>query len=154
MGPISVNHTGSFCLDDGMDYLLMDGSLFHGSDHEASDDSSSPPLYHTADELLQAGQGRVYSGDESYVRRRQRNNAAVRRSREKARQRQRDSQRRLAELTAENNRLQLKASVLIKELSLLRGLFPDQAAAAGPPANQQLLSEVDNMLHAAAAAAQ
>jgi hypothetical protein len=81
-------------------------------------------------------------GDESYQRRRQRNNAAVKRSRDKARQRQRESQRHLAELTAENRRLQLKADVLLKELSLLRGLFP----AVGATAPRMLLEDVDAML--------
>src|SRR3989442_1607817 len=72
------------------------------------------------------GGGAAVAGgeEESYRNRRQRNNAAVKRSRDKARQRQKESQRRLAELTAENRRLQMKADVLLKELSLLRGLFP------------------------------
>jgi len=85
---------------------------------------------------------KVRSGDEGYLRRRQRNNAAVKRSRDKARQRQKDSQRYLAELTAENRRLQLKADVLLKELSLLRGLFP----SVGTTAPRMLLEDVDAML--------
>jgi len=76
-----------------------------------------------------------YVEEESYRNRRQRNNAAVKRSRDKARQRQKESQRRLAELTAENKRLQMKADVLLKELSLLRGLFPLSTAAAARSLN-------------------
>jgi hypothetical protein len=85
------------------------------------------------------GEGGV---DETYWRRRQRNNAAVKRSRDKARQRQKESQRRLAELTAENHRLQMKADVLLKELSLLRGLFP----TVGQPKTMTLLQDVDTYL--------
>jgi len=83
-------------------------------------------------------------GDDSYLRRRQRNNAAVKRSRDKARQRQRESQRYLAELTAENRRLQMKADVLLKELSLLRGLFPAVGVASEGP--RLLLQDVDAIL--------
>jgi len=90
--------------------------------------------------------GALASGEEeSYRNRRQRNNAAVKRSRDKARQRQKESQRRLAELTAENRRLQMKADVLLKELSLLRGLFPAVDNSSGA-VTQQLLSDVDIIL--------
>jgi len=113
------------------------------------DDGSSAkenrPVYLRDDDLGGDYKFKVTSsgrGEDSYQRRRQRNNAAVKRSRDKARQRQRDSQRHLAELTAENRRLQLKADVLLKELSLLRGLFP----AVDPAAPPSLLENVDAML--------
>jgi len=91
------------------------------------------------------GMARGCGEEESYRNRRQRNNAAVKRSRDKARQRQKESQRRLAELTAENRRLQMKADVLLKELSLLRGLFP-AVDSSGGVVTQQLLSDVDIIL--------
>lgn len=146
-----MNHSGSFGLDDGSDYMLMDAaSLFQSSDQEASltDDSltSSPQHFYLQEQPATVLRG---YGDDSYLRRRQRNNAAVRRSREKARQKQRDSAKRLAELTADNNRLRLKYNVLFKELNLLRGLFPDQTSATGSAVNQHLLAEVDHVLSAA-----
>jgi len=132
--------------------------------YEKSHSKENRPLYFSKDELGgyfkvsdelggyfkvkddQGGYFKVTSsgggGEESYQRRRQRNNAAVKRSRDKARQRQHESQRHLAELTAENRRLQLKADVLLKELSLLRGLFP----AVGATAPRTLLEDVDAML--------
>jgi len=117
--------------------------------YNSSDDGGSSDSYMESSD----GGGRRYKvkagprsagGDDSYVRRRQRNNAAVKRSRDKARQRQRESQRHLAELTAENRRLQMKADVLLKELSLLRGLFPAVGGSAEGP--RLLLQDVDAIL--------
>jgi len=167
----------TFCLDDGSNYLVIadQSSLFSSSfcsDVESSlnDDATETSLIGSAsfksrsakldlkDDVpfsLRADVGIVCvrrslgKSDESYVRRRQRNNAAVKRSREKARQRQRESQRRLSELAAENSSLQLKASVLVKELSLLRGLFPTSVESAGSHSNQKLMADVDSMLTAA-----
>lgn len=80
------------------------------------------------------------SSDE-YHKRRERNNLAVRKSRDKAKQKQKESLHRLQELTAENKRLQLKAELLMKELVVLKGLFPTIGETPPPEVDQFLLSE-------------
>jgi len=79
------------------------------------------------------------SSDE-YHRRRERNNLAVRKSRDKAKQKQKESLHRLQELTAENKRLQMKAELLMKELVVLKGLFPT-IGETPPPEVDQFLAE-------------
>lgn len=76
-------------------------------------------------------------GDE-YHRRRERNNLAVRKSRDKAKQRQKESLHRLQELTAENKRLQMKAELLMKELYVLKGLFPTIGETPPPEVDEFL----------------
>jgi len=60
---------------------------------------------------------------EEYRDRRDRNNVAVRKSRDKAKQRQRETEEKVGELTAKNEALQKKVDLLSKELTVLRGLF-------------------------------
>lgn len=60
---------------------------------------------------------------EEYKIRRERNNIAVRKSRDKAKMRNLETQHKVLELTAENERLQKKVEQLSRELSTLRNLF-------------------------------
>uniref|UniRef100_A0A670IWE6 CCAAT/enhancer-binding protein beta n=1 Tax=Podarcis muralis TaxID=64176 RepID=A0A670IWE6_PODMU len=60
---------------------------------------------------------------EEYKLRRERNNIAVRKSRDKAKLRNMETQHKVLELTAENERLQKKVDQLSRELSTLRNLF-------------------------------
>ncbi|XP_060086784.1 CCAAT/enhancer-binding protein beta [Heteronotia binoei] len=60
---------------------------------------------------------------EEYKIRRERNNIAVRKSRDKAKLRNLETQHKVLELTAENERLQKKVEQLSRELSTLRNLF-------------------------------
>lgn len=60
---------------------------------------------------------------EDYRRRRERNNVAVRKSREKAKARTKDTEDRVKILARENERLQKKVELLQEELSVLRSLF-------------------------------
>lgn len=60
--------------------------------------------------------------DDEYRRRRERNNIAVRKSRQKAKQRIIQTQERVMELTNDNDRLRDKCSSLQKELNILRAL--------------------------------
>merc|ERR1712038_161939 len=60
---------------------------------------------------------------EEYRDRRDRNNVAVRKSRDKAKQRQRETEEKVGELTAKNEVLQKEVDLLSKELTVLRGLF-------------------------------
>nr|XP_042133045.1 CCAAT/enhancer-binding protein beta [Peromyscus maniculatus bairdii] len=60
---------------------------------------------------------------DEYKMRRERNNIAVRKSRDKAKMRNLETQHKVLELTAENERLQKKVEQLSRELSTLRNLF-------------------------------
>ncbi|XP_061487296.1 CCAAT/enhancer-binding protein beta [Rhineura floridana] len=60
---------------------------------------------------------------DEYKIRRERNNIAVRKSRDKAKMRNLETQHKVLELTAENERLQKKVDQLSRELSTLRNLF-------------------------------
>lgn len=64
-----------------------------------------------------------------YLERRARNNVAVRKSRDKAKLRQVETEGRVKELTQENDKLQKKVDLLTKELTVLKGLFINVGAA-------------------------
>ncbi len=66
---------------------------------------------------------------EEYRERRARNNVAVRKSRDKAKQRQEETERKVQDLTSENERLQRKVDLLSKELAVLKGLFLNVGAS-------------------------
>lgn len=73
---------------------------------------------------------RAYNKDsEEYKQRRERNNVAVRKSRDKAKHRQKETEGRVGVLTQENERLQKKVDLLTKELTVLKGLFTNVGAA-------------------------
>lgn len=61
-------------------------------------------------------------GDD-YVKKRERNNIAVRKSRMKAKERIEETRRRVVDLSKENEELRNKVSLLQKELNVLRSLF-------------------------------
>lgn len=61
--------------------------------------------------------------DEEYVKKRARNNVAVKKSREKAKNRIHETQSRVEQLSKENEDLQSKVTLLSKELNVLRALF-------------------------------
>lgn len=61
--------------------------------------------------------------DDDYVKKRERNNIAVRKSRMKAKERIEETRKRVVELSRENEELRSKVSLLQKELNVLRSLF-------------------------------
>ncbi len=61
--------------------------------------------------------------DADYVSKRARNNEAVKRSREKARQRARETHDRVSKLKQENERLEERIKLLSKELTFLKDIF-------------------------------
>ncbi|XP_048364360.1 CCAAT/enhancer-binding protein delta [Sphaerodactylus townsendi] len=72
-----------------------------------------------------------------YRQRRERNNIAVRKSRDKAKRRNQDMQQKLVELSAENERLHKKIEQLTRDLSSLRHFFkqlPSASFLQGPSA--------------------
>ena len=66
---------------------------------------------------------------EEYKERRERNNIAVRKSRDKAKTRHKETEGKVVELTKKNDELQKKVDLLQKELTVLRGLFSNVGAA-------------------------
>lgn len=65
----------------------------------------------------------VSKGTDEYLRKRARNNEAVRKSRVKSRLRIEDTQKRVDLLAQENSDLKTKVTLLTKELNVLRSLF-------------------------------
>lgn len=70
----------------------------------------------------------VPKGSEEYKEKRARNNVAVRKSRAKAKEKQRMTESRVKELADQNEQLQKKVEMLTKELTVLRGLFVNVGA--------------------------
>ncbi|XP_046362942.1 CCAAT/enhancer-binding protein beta-like [Haliotis rufescens] len=68
-------------------------------------------------------------GTEEYIEKRARNNIAVRKSRAKAKEKQKQTEGRVSNLVGENERLQKKVDLLTKELNVLKGLFINVGAA-------------------------
>ena len=69
---------------------------------------------------------------EDYRQRRDRNNVAVRKSRDKAKQQQQETQKKVKSLSDENERLTKKCELLEKELNVLKGLFTNVGAVLPP----------------------
>ncbi|KAL3860406.1 hypothetical protein ACJMK2_010530 [Sinanodonta woodiana] len=66
---------------------------------------------------------------DEYFDKRARNNVAVRKSREKAKQRQQETEERVQQLASENEQLQKKVDLLSKELHVLKSLFINVGAS-------------------------
>ncbi|KAG8176265.1 hypothetical protein JTE90_012416 [Oedothorax gibbosus] len=69
---------------------------------------------------------------DEYKRRRERNNIAVRKSREKAKQRCKDTERRVTDLVSENDKLRKRVELLSKELSVLKNLLANVGVQQNP----------------------
>nr|XP_033770749.1 CCAAT/enhancer-binding protein beta [Geotrypetes seraphini] len=111
-------------------YLAYQAVPSGSSGNLSSTSSSSPPG--TPGPADKAGHGGAKGGkakksvdkqSDEYKIRRERNNIAVRKSRDKAKIRNMETQHKVLELTAENERLQKKVDQLSRELSTLRNLF-------------------------------
>jgi len=85
------------------------------------------------------------NGDE-YKKRRERNNVAVRKSREASRQKAKDTMEKVNRLRDENKALEQKVTILNKELGVLRDLFLTHASATAStpavPVVNKLLPEI------------
>ena len=68
-------------------------------------------------------------GSVEYTLKRERNNVAVRKSRDKAKKRQKETEDKVKVLTNQNENLQKKVDLLTKELNVLKGLFANVGAA-------------------------
>ncbi|XP_035239370.1 CCAAT/enhancer-binding protein beta [Anguilla anguilla] len=109
------------------------GSL--GNISTASSSCSSPPgtpsgpgkdgspLQNGKTSSSSKGKKRLDKDSEEYRQRRERNNLAVRKSRDKAKMRNMETQHKVLELAAENERLQKRVEQLSRELATLRNLL-------------------------------
>ncbi|KAL8194642.1 UNVERIFIED_CONTAM: hypothetical protein K2H54_027464 [Gekko kuhli] len=100
----------------------------HAAASSSSSSSSSPSS--------SSGKGKkcLDKNSSEYRVRRERNNIAVRKSRDKAKQRNAETQQKVLELTADNERLHKRVEQLSRELDTLRGIFrqlPESSLAAG-----------------------
>jgi len=72
---------------------------------------------------VMVGKKLIDKNSEEYRRRRERNNVAVRRSRDKTRHKREETERRVIELEEENKKLREKLTLLNKEINVLKSLF-------------------------------
>lgn len=82
-------------------------------------------------------------GSTEYTQKRERNNIAVRKSRDKAKKRQKETEEKVKVLTAQNDDLQKKVDLLTKELNVLKGLFANVGAAL-PKEYKQYIAKTVN----------
>lgn len=80
----------------------------------------------------------LLKGTEEWRQKRDRNNDAVRKSREKSKKRIQETEHRVTELEDENRQLQSKITLLSKELNVLKSLF--SSAGVAQPAEEKELS--------------
>lgn len=81
--------------------------------------------HHHAGKMLERGKSKKHVDKSSpeYRMRRERNNVAVRKSRDKAKMRNLETQHKVVELSADNDRLRRRVEHLTRELDTLRGIF-------------------------------
>ncbi len=129
-----MDGSGGFDMRSYMQYQnAPSGSL--GNISTASSSCSSPPgtpappgkgrSPQSGGKMASGGKGkkRLEKDSEEYRQRRERNNQAVRKSRDKAKIRNMETQHKVLELAAENDRLQKRVEQLSRELSTLRNLL-------------------------------
>lgn len=127
------NGSSGFDMRSYLHYQSTSGSL--GNISSASSTCSSPPgtpapsgksrspSRHGGKMSSGKAKKRLDKDSDEYKMRRERNNLAVRKSRDKAKKRNLETQHRVLELTAENDRLQKRVEQLSRELTTLRNLL-------------------------------
>lgn len=111
--------------------FLEDGNSKEDGVAVASDeaDISHPPSPTSSSGLKSRTRRRACEkNSDEYKQRRQRNNVAVRKSRDKAKSKQKETEHKVSTLVEENERLQKKVDLLSKELTVLKGLFTNVGA--------------------------
>lgn len=87
---------------------------------------------------VMVGKKLIDKNSEEYRRRRERNNVAVRRSRDKTRHKREETEKRVVELEEENKKLQEKLTLLNKEINVLKSLF----SSVGVPTSSATTTEL------------
>lgn len=88
---------------------------------------------------VMVGKKLIDKNSEEYRRRRERNNVAVRRSRDKTRHKREETEKRVVELEEENKKLREKLSLLNKEINVLKSLF----SSVGVPTSSNSTSSTE-----------
>ena len=91
--------------------------------HYINSNSNAIELVSNSSKLSKSVKKIVDKGSDEYKRRRERNNVAVRKSREKAKQKSRDTERKVSELQRDNENLRKRVDMLNKELNVLKTLL-------------------------------
>lgn len=107
-----------------------------------SDESSSFSPYGGSDYGFKRQHSPIDKNSDLYRAKRERNNIAVRRSREKKKQREAENEVRVQELTDENNKLQSRLDVVLKEMKLLKSLYKNIGVALPAEAQQKIEREL------------
>lgn len=126
------NGSSAFDMRSYLHYQSTSGSL--GNISTASSTCSSPPgtpapsgagrsPSHGGKTSSGKAKKRLEKDSDEYRQRRERNNLAVRKSRDKAKMRNLETQHKVLELAAENDRLQKRVEQLSRELATLRNLL-------------------------------
>ncbi|KAH9394578.1 hypothetical protein TYRP_004633 [Tyrophagus putrescentiae] len=110
------------------DVSKRDDLLASSTSDNASSNSSSSNYVHGKGSSSSRQYGRVNrivldKNSDEYKKRRERNNMAVKKSRNKSKMRTAQTMQRVNELKDENERLETKVKILSKELSFLKDLF-------------------------------
>jgi len=90
---------------------------------------------------------RMDKNSETYRAKRERNNIAVRRSREKKKQREIENEMRVQELTDENTTLQSRLDVVLKEMKLLKSLYQNIGVTLPAEAKNKIDKELSKLSH-------
>lgn len=85
---------------------------------------------------------RYQKGSDEYTKRRERNNIAVRKSREKSRAKAKETSEQVNRLRSENEMLEQKVQILSKELSVLKDLFLAHAGTVSQGCGGQVNSDI------------
>lgn len=102
-------------------------------DSRSANSSSSSALEEDEanDEFARVNRVMLPKRSEEYRQRRERNNAAVKKSRFKSKQKTMETQMRVDELRRENSKLERRVETLTKELNFMRSLFVPRREVAG-----------------------
>lgn len=79
---------------------------------------------------------------DEYRQRRERNNAAVKKSRFKSKQRTLETQERVEQLKDENDQLELRVESLTRELNFMRSIFVPRRDPEAQETDSELVTEV------------
>lgn len=96
----------------------------YASEPQQQEGGSAPgKMPRTRPSQVVVGKKLIDKNSEEYRRRRERNNVAVRRSRDKTRHKREETEKRVVELEEENKKLREKLTLLNKEINVLKSLF-------------------------------
>lgn len=129
---------------------LKRGELLTSSTSDSANSSSSSicvqakPVSSSSKQYGRVNRIILDKNSDEYKKRRERNNMAVKKSRNKSKARTQQTMQRVTELKEENERLETKVKILSKELSFLKDLF---LAHAGSAHNGQLDLNLYNGSH-------